>query len=90
MRQTKQSKKQIVPTNKDLAELGKRIHYVFETGYLSKPEAFKFAFLKGVLAGAGGVLGSTIVIALLLWILSLLGEIPFIGDIADSIQNTVN
>ncbi len=39
--------------------------------------------------GLGSVIGATIIIALILWVLSLLEAIPFIGPIAESFQETI-
>ena len=47
------------------------------------------SFIKGVLAGFGGVLGATILVALLLWILSLFSSVPFIGKIAENVTDTI-
>lgn len=48
-------------------------------------------FVRGVLFGVGSVLGGTVVIALLLWILSLLVNVPGgIGQIVQYIIDIVN
>ncbi len=62
---------------------------IYESGYLNQKQAFKFSFIKGVLAGFGGVLGATILVALLLWALSLFSNVPFIGQIAENVTNTI-
>lgn len=50
----------------------------------------KFTLIKGVAMGFGVFLGGTIVIALLLWILSLLGHVPFLQEITDSARGTLD
>lgn len=62
---------------------------IYESGYLSKKEAFKMTFFKGILAGFGGVIGATIVVALLLWALSLFSNVPFVGRIAENVTHTI-
>lgn len=62
---------------------------IYESGYLSQKQAYKMSFIKGVLAGFGGVLGATILVALLLWALSLFSSVPFIGQIAQNVTNTI-
>ncbi len=47
-------------------------------------------FVRGVFTGLGGVVGATLVLALLLWILSFFQEIPLIGPLFESIPQTVN
>lgn len=73
----------------DLQQFSKNLVSVYETGYLNKKEAYKQTFIKGILAGLGGVIGATLMVALLLWILSLFHEVPLIGPVANTIQNTI-
>ena len=51
-------------------QLGKMLVNIYESGYLDRNTAYKQTFFKGVLAGFGGVVGATIVVALLLWFLT--------------------
>ena len=76
-------------TREDYEELGRRLENIYLTGYISKKEMMKMSFLKGVVAGVGGALGATIVVALLIWILSLLDTVPFIGPVVENIEDTV-
>ncbi|MBW3568920.1 hypothetical protein KY385_02205 [Candidatus Parcubacteria bacterium] len=46
-------------------------------------------FLRGIFFGAGSVLGATVLIALLLWILSLFDFIPFIGPIIENTKESI-
>lgn len=62
---------------------------IYESGYLDQKQAYKMSFIKGVLAGFGGILGATILVALLLWALSLFSNIPFIGQIAENVTHTI-
>lgn len=71
-------------------ELGKMLTNIYESGYLDRNTAYKMTFVKGVLSGFGGVIGATVVVALLIWILSLFHSLPFIGHIIDAFKNTVN
>lgn len=70
-------------------DLGKMIQNIYESGYADKNQTYKMSFLKGVLAGLGGVIGATLVLALMIWILSLLGDVPLIGRITENIVQTV-
>lgn len=72
-------------TNKEYEELGKKLLNFYESGYVDKKQALSWAFLKGLAGGVGAFLGGTIVIALLLWILSLFDQVPFINTIRDSL-----
>ena len=56
----------------------------------SRVQIYKMNFVRGIMMGAGTVLGGTVVIALLLWILSLLGNfIPPLGDFFEAISHTI-
>lgn len=77
-------------TEKEYADLGKAVTTLFETGAISKKELYKASFLRGVLSGVGGVIGATVVIAILIWTLSFFSDIPFVGRFADRIQTTID
>jgi hypothetical protein len=70
-------------------ELGRLITRVYETGYINLKQSLKMSFLKGVASGIGGVVGATLVLAILVWILSLFQQIPLIGPLLESINSTI-
>jgi hypothetical protein len=76
-------------TRKDYEELGRRLENIYMTGYISKKEMLKMSFLKGMAAGLGGVLGATIVVGLLIWVLSLFDTVPLVGPLLENIQDAV-
>lgn len=76
-------------TQKDYEQLGRAVASIFESGYLDKKQMYKTSFLKGMAGGLGGVIGATIVTALLVWFLSLFGQVPLLGHFVDSVQQTV-
>lgn len=47
------------------------------------------SFLRGLLTGAGGVVGATLLVAILLWILSLFDTVPLIGPFIESTRDTI-
>ena len=77
------------PNNKPSGEdLGKMLVNIYESGYLDHTKAYKISFLKGIVAGLGGVIGATIVVAILIWILSFFSDISIINSLKDSLQST--
>ncbi len=73
----------------DYEKLGRMIEQVYATAYADKKRLLVVSFLQGIARGLGAVLGATIVVALLLWILSLIGEVPFVGPLIDNVRETV-
>jgi hypothetical protein len=56
----------------------------------SRAQVYKMNFFRGIFLGAGTVIGGTVVIALVVWLLSLLGNIvPPLGDFFDGISHTL-
>ncbi len=74
---------------KDYEQLGRIVASVYESGYLDAAKSYRMSLLKGVMQGLGGVVGATVGIALLIWILSLFGELPLIGNFVDAVRRTI-
>ena len=83
------NKKPISIKDEELMELGHKLQTFYDMGYVSKKQALGFTFLKGIIGGAGAFIGGTLVIALLLWSLSLFSETPLIGNIVQSVQESL-
>ena len=76
-------------SDKKRIEFAKQVEYMYEASNPGWRKLLTFAFLKGMATGLGVFLGGTIVVALLLWILSGLGQIPFLDDLTDSAKSTL-
>lgn len=76
-------------TDKQRIEFTKQVEYFFEASRANWPKVLSFAFLKGVATGLGVFVGGTIVVALLLWIVSGVGEIPFLNNVTNSVEHTI-
>lgn len=87
MTKTKNDSKQ--PT-KDYELMGKQLEALYDSVNPKRAVLYKTAFLKGVVTGVGGVIGATLVIALLLWLLSLFDSVPLIGGFVEAIRNTID
>lgn len=61
---------------------------LFYDFHKSRREVYFMNFMRGIFFGVGSVLGGTIVVALIVWILSLFADIP--GGVGDFIQYIVN
>lgn len=80
----------VKPQNKDYERLGKMLVDVSRGDIRPAKGFYKTAFLRGIATGFGGVVGATVVVALLLWVLSFFDSIPIIGGFVDSIQSTID
>lgn len=76
-------------TAKEYESLGRIVASVYESGYLDRKQTYKMSFIKGVVAGLGSVVGATIVVALLLWVLSAFKQVPLLGPFIKNTQQTV-
>lgn len=76
-------------TNDDYQQLGKQVVDLYDTLKPNRSSVYRGSFLKGVAGGLGGVVGATVGVALLLWILSLFGQIPFVGHFVDAVRHTI-
>ena len=81
--------KKPVHTAKDYEEIGRIVEHVYEYNYSNRWRAFYMSFAKGIAAGFGGVIGATVVVAIVLWILSILHYVPFVNQITDNFRSTV-
>jgi hypothetical protein len=77
-------------SSRDYEKLGRLLVSVAEVGYRDKKQLYKVSFIRGILTGLGTVIGATIVVGLLLYLLSALETIPFIGDVADSVKESLS
>lgn len=62
---------------------------LFYDFHRSRVEVYKMNFFRGLFMGVGTVIGGTVVIALLAWILSFFVNIPGVGGTAEQIQQTI-
>lgn len=84
-------KKAISKVHRD-AEQGARralIEDLFQDFNRSRLQVYKMNFVRGIFFGFGSVIGGTIVVALLAWILSFFVHIPGIGDSLMQVQHSI-
>lgn len=62
---------------------------LFNDLYNNRQRIYKLNFFRGILFGAGSALGGTVVIALVVWVLSLFVNVPLIGEIFRGAQQSI-
>lgn len=77
------------PRQKDYERIGRIIESVLLHGYADRKRLLWMTFFKGIVYGVGTVIGATILIGILLWILSALDTIPLVGPIFESIEQSI-
>jgi hypothetical protein len=73
----------------DQQKLGAMIESMYDAVNPNRTLLYRTAFLKGLISGLGGIVGATVGIAVLIWLLSLFGQIPLIGHFVDSVKHTL-
>jgi hypothetical protein len=74
----------------DPRQAARALEVLLATKYIDKKRLYLENFLRGMAFSVGGVVGATVVIALLLWLLSFFEEIPLLGPLFDSTRETIN
>lgn len=76
-------------SNKPQVDAAHLAELLFKAEYISKKHLYFQNFVRGITFGAGSVLGATLVIAFVVWILSLFDTVPFIGPLVENAQQTI-
>lgn len=62
---------------------------IFNDFYDNRARIYKINFIRGILFGAGSAVGGTLVLALIVWLLSLFVNVPLIGETFKSAQQSI-
>lgn len=62
---------------------------IFNDLYNNRQRIYKINFIRGILFGAGSAIGGTVVLALIVWVLSLFVNAPFIGQLFENAQQSI-
>lgn len=74
---------------KEASDAAKALEALFASEYIDKKKLYIANFWRGIFFSVGTLIGATIVISLILWLLSLFQQVPLIGPAFDNIQNTI-
>ncbi len=70
-------------------QVAKALEILFADGYMDRKKLYLENFLRGMAFSAGGIIGATLIIAVLVWILSLFDSIPLVGPFFDETKQTI-
>ena len=76
-------------SDKDAQQVAKALQILFATDYISKKKLYWQNFLRGISFSIGSVIGATVGIALLIWVLSLFKTLPLIGPLFRTANHTI-
>lgn len=62
---------------------------LFEDYYKYRRQLYVMNLVRGIFFGFGSVVGGTIVVALLLWLLSVLHYFPFLEQLTEAVQSSL-
>lgn len=65
------------------------IEEVFQDLYSQRAKIYRMNFVRGIFFGLGSALGGTLVVALIIWLLSLFVDLPLIGEYFQNAQQTI-
>jgi len=65
------------------------IEDLFYDFHRSRAQVYWMNFVRGIFFGLGTVLGGTVLIALLVWLLSFAVDWPWVGDTVEQVQDSL-
>lgn len=85
----KRTKKRVVSDAERDARKG-MLEDLFHDFYANRWRIYRVNFVRGLFFGLGSVLGGTVVVAFIVWLLSVTGSfVPVLNDITDTIINNI-
>jgi hypothetical protein len=76
-----------IKQNRD--QIAKALEVLFSEGYIDRKKLYLENFIRGIVFSAGTIIGATVVIALVLWILSLFDQVPLVGPLFENTRETI-
>ena len=62
---------------------------LYQDMYDKRWQLYKLNFMRGIFFAFGSVIGGTLIIALLVWLLSLFDTLPLVGHFVDTFRQTL-
>lgn len=62
---------------------------LFNDFYIRRKQVYKMNFFRGIFFGLGSAFGGTVIIALIIWLLSLFVNFPLVGEFFKEAQNSI-
>lgn len=75
--------------DRELVRLGKMLRDFAELGVMSRKELLWVSFLRGLAQGFGAIVGGTLLVGLLIWLLGFFNHIPLLGEAAGVVSDTI-
>jgi len=81
------------PTPADYERLGRTVESVMITDYVNllgnTRRQIWLSFVRGIFSGLGTVIGATLVVGLIVWILHMFGGVPVVGHFLQDTSSTI-
>jgi len=61
----------------------------FNDYYKHRKQVYVMNFVRGIWFGLGSVIGGTLIITGILWLLSLFNQVPFLTGVVEAIQRSI-
>ncbi len=65
------------------------LEQLFQDHYKNRLNIYKVNFFRGIAFGFGSVIGATVVVALILWVMSWFVDLPFLGNLFHETRQTI-
>lgn len=71
-------------------QIAKALEALVDSGHIDHSRVYRVNFWRGVFFGLGSALGGTLVVAAIIYILSLFTEIPLLKNIAETVRDSID
>lgn len=62
---------------------------LFNDHYRYKWRVYQVNFVRGIFFGLGSVIGASLIVGVVIWLLSLFTDLPVIGDFVEQSQSSI-